>query len=115
MTKGSLKTKNFSLVITKNLNWEILTKNLVIFKRWDGVKGVKVYYYGGSLKNPIFGGGLRKSNTWGGNCLKRGAWTVFRFKRGGLAKKEVVFLRGGGYPNAYYGFHTCVSCDVKMT
>ena len=25
-------------VITKNLNWEILTKNLVAFKRWDGVK-----------------------------------------------------------------------------
>ena len=25
-------------VITKNLNWEILTKN---FKRWDGVKDEK--------------------------------------------------------------------------
>ena len=25
-------------VITKNLNWEILTKNLVIFKRWDWVR-----------------------------------------------------------------------------
>ena len=36
-------------LITKNLNWEILTKNLVTFKRWDGVKG-------GSLKNPIFRG-----------------------------------------------------------
>ena len=23
---------------TANLNWEILTKNLVTFKRWDGVK-----------------------------------------------------------------------------
>ena len=22
----------------KNLNWKILTKNLVTFKRWDGVK-----------------------------------------------------------------------------
>ena len=28
----------FFSVITKNLNWEILTKNLVTFKRWDGVK-----------------------------------------------------------------------------
>ena len=27
----------FSSVITNNLNWEILTKNLVAFKRWDGV------------------------------------------------------------------------------
>ena len=27
----------FLSVITKNLDWEILTKNLVTFKRWDGV------------------------------------------------------------------------------
>ena len=25
-------------VITKNLNWDISAKNLVTFKRWDGVK-----------------------------------------------------------------------------
>ena len=25
-------------VITKNLNWENVTKNLATFKRWDGVK-----------------------------------------------------------------------------
>ena len=31
----------FFPVITKNLHWEILTKNLVIFKRWDEVKGEK--------------------------------------------------------------------------
>ena len=28
----------FFSVITKNLNWEILTKNLVTFKRSDGVE-----------------------------------------------------------------------------
>ena len=28
----------FLSFITKNLNWEVLTKNLVTFKRWDGVK-----------------------------------------------------------------------------
>ena len=28
-------------VIAKNLNWEILTKNLVIFKRYDGFKDEK--------------------------------------------------------------------------
>ena len=28
-------------LITKNLNWEILTKNLVTFKRWDEVKDEK--------------------------------------------------------------------------
>ena len=31
----------FFFVITKNLNWEILTKNIVPFKRWDGVKDEK--------------------------------------------------------------------------
>ena len=31
----------FFPVITKNLNWEILTKNLVTFKRWDGVQDEK--------------------------------------------------------------------------
>ena len=27
--------------ITKNLNWEILTENLVTFNRWDGAKNEK--------------------------------------------------------------------------
>ena len=31
----------FFSVITENLNWEIVTKNLVTFKRWDGVKDQK--------------------------------------------------------------------------
>ena len=34
--------KMFLSVVTKNLNWEILTKNLVTFKRWDGVKDEKL-------------------------------------------------------------------------
>ena len=28
-----------SSIIIKNSNWEILTKNLVTFKRWDGGEG----------------------------------------------------------------------------
>ena len=39
--KKGLLTKLFLPLITKNLNWEILTKNLVTFKRWDGVKDEK--------------------------------------------------------------------------
>ena len=31
----------FFSVITKNLNREILTENLVTFKRWDGLKDEK--------------------------------------------------------------------------
>ena len=37
----------FLPVITKNLNREILTKSLITFKIWDGVKDGKFYYYAG--------------------------------------------------------------------
>ena len=39
--KNKLKSEIFydkRSLYTKNLNWEILTKNLVTFKKWDGVK-----------------------------------------------------------------------------
>ena len=39
--KNVLEIKVFFSVITKNLNWDILTKNLVTFKRWDGSKDEK--------------------------------------------------------------------------
>ena len=38
MTKIFIDENGFFYVITKNLNWEILTENLVTFKRQDGVK-----------------------------------------------------------------------------
>ena len=38
--KKKLETKTFS-VKTNNLNWDILTKNLVIFRRWHVVKDEK--------------------------------------------------------------------------
>ena len=41
MKRKIYEIKMFFSVITKNLNREILTKNLVTFKRRDGVKGVK--------------------------------------------------------------------------
>ena len=40
----------FFSVTTKNLNWEILTKKLVTFKRWYRVKDEKCEYYGALLK-----------------------------------------------------------------
>ena len=49
-------------VMTKNLIWEISTKNFVTFKRCDGVNDEKFKYYGSSLKDPI----LR-----GGRCMKK--------------------------------------------
>ena len=36
--------------MTNNLSWEILTKNLVNFKRWVEVKDEKFKYYAGLLK-----------------------------------------------------------------
>ena len=68
----------FFSVISKNLNWEILTKNLATFKRWDGVKDEKFYYYGGSLKNPIYKWGFMKNKYTGWNCLKRGELDSFQ-------------------------------------
>ena len=44
--------------MTKNLNWKISSKNLVTFKRWEGVNDKKFKYYGTSLKNPGFWGGF---------------------------------------------------------
>ena len=41
MTKKVYKQKYF-FVITKNSNWEILPKNLVTFKRSDGIKDKKL-------------------------------------------------------------------------
>ena len=32
----------FFSVITENLNWDVLTKNLVTFRRWDVVKYEKL-------------------------------------------------------------------------
>ena len=60
----------FLSVITENLKWEILTKNLVTFKRWDGVKDEKFQYYAGSLKIRFIGGSQKQHI--GGNFLKRG-------------------------------------------
>ena len=55
----------FFSATTKNLNLEFLTKNLVTFKRWDGVKDDKFWYLEGSLK--IFGvEGFTKSSIHGG-------------------------------------------------
>ena len=44
--------------ITKNSNWEVLTKNLVTFKRQDGVKDEKLQYFGEGLDSlPFLGKG----------------------------------------------------------
>ena len=77
--------KNCFSVITKNFKLKILTKNLVAFKRWDGLKE-KNYYYGVHWKI-WFLGEIQEKTYLGGDYLKKGAWTVCRLK--GCGKKEV--------------------------
>ena len=73
----------FFSVQTKNVNWEILNKNLVTFKRWDGVKDEKFQFYRGSLKNLVFKEAVCEKPICKGELPKSGAWTICRFKEGG--------------------------------
>ena len=90
--------------MTKNLSWEISTKNLVTFKRWDGVNDKKIlilWEFTGKSGFYFFLGGKRcmKKNFLGDrglNPLKRGAWIVCRFKRGiGKRRGHVIEARRG--------------------
>ena len=50
---------------TKNSSWEVLTKNLVTFKRWDEVKDKKFVMLCRFSKNPVYrrgGGVVQKTN-----------------------------------------------------
>ena len=84
----------FFSVIIKNLNWEILTKNLVTFKRWDGAMDKKI---------------SQKKTIYRGNCLKRGRGRgrlgQFADLRRDLEKKRwCLWGEGGWYPNAHTMF-----------
>ena len=69
----------FLSVLTKNLNWESLTKNLVTFNFIMGVHWKIWIFQGGVHKLKVVGGG------WG--------WTVVRMKwEGGMVKKGVFSL-----------------------
>ena len=54
----------FSAVITKDLNWEVLIKNLVTFKRWEvGLRIKNLNITGVHQKIQFLGrGGSRKTN-----------------------------------------------------
>ena len=75
----------FFSVITKNLSWKVLTKNLVAFNAM-GLRMKNFNIYGGSLKNLIFRGGSLKTNILGELPKNGGTWIIFRFK-GGLGQK----------------------------
>ena len=73
----------FFSVLTKNLNWESLTQNLVTF--------ILILLWGFTEKSDFLwgrGGTQTKSGWWCGG----GGWTAFRFKgEGNLVKKDGVF------------------------
>ena len=59
MVKKFYKQKRqFFYIITKNLNWEILTKNLVTFKEWYRVK--HNFFLGEFHEKPIYMGKILK-------------------------------------------------------
>ena len=84
----------FFFATPKNLNWKILTKNLVIFKRWDGVKDENFEYYEGSMKIPIFKGcaggrGSHENPICRREFSKKGwGFRLFANLSGGLTKKR---------------------------
>ena len=88
----------FFSAITTNLNWKTLTKNLVTFKSWDGVKDENFKYYEGSLKNLTFRGGWGHEKPLYREELPQKGGGLGQFAdltAGALVKKRVVlFLRG---------------------
>ena len=94
-------------VITKNLNWEISTTNLVtLVNRWDEVKdenfnmGIlwKIWLLGGFTKNQYIGGEI----VWKGGG---GLGQFVDLRVGGAWQKRGVwwFWGGGWYPYAHCG------------
>ena len=47
MTNKVYKQKMFFSILAKTLNWEVLTKNLVTFKRWDRMRVFQIALRGG--------------------------------------------------------------------
>ena len=80
--------------------FSVITKNLVTFKRWDEIKDEKLYYYGGSLKNPTFRERIHEKPIHAGELSKkRGGLGQFADLKGGLGKKRGgVFERGVDTP-----------------
>ena len=82
--------------ITKNLNWETLTKNQSLLKDEAGLRKKNFNILGSSLKNPIFRGwGFPINQCIGGNYLKRGLGQLPNL-RGILAKKWGGIFEGVG-------------------
>ena len=82
----------FFSVITKNLNWEILTKNLVNFKRWKDDMGssMKSFDIMGVHWEIQFLGGIQEKLRYIGESHKKGELRQFADLKvgGGYGKKK---------------------------
>ena len=76
-----------------NLNWEILTENLVIFERWDGLR-MKNFNMGIHWRIRFLRG-VTKNEYVRGNPLKGGLGQFGDLGEGLMKKRWVLFLRGG--------------------
>ena len=78
----------FFSVISKNLNWEILTKKSVTLKEEMELKRKNFNIIKGSLKNPIFRGVAPEKPICRGELPKKGGLGQFAdLRRSGLGKK----------------------------
>ena len=76
MTKKVYKQKMFFSILTKNLNWETLTKDLVTFKRWDEIRVFQIVVRGGGKVPPV---------TWESKILLGG---IFLLGKGNLRRSD---------------------------
>ena len=90
----------FFSVITKNLNWGILTKNSVL-KDGIGLKKKNFIIMGVHWKIGFLGAGLNKNYYIGRKYLKRGFGQLAALRRS-LAKIRGVFFEAGWYPSSDY-------------
>ena len=56
----------FFSILTKNLNWKVLNKNVVILKRWDGIRVFQIAVRGAGGRIPVIEEGIR--NLLGGRA-----------------------------------------------
>ena len=101
------KQKCFFSVITNNLNWEILNKNSVTFKRWDGVKDQRFWYCRGFTEKSDIGGewgGVPEKPIYREELLKKGGLGQFPDLGGAWQKKGGGVFEGGWCPYLNYGF-----------
>ena len=108
MSKKFIKKNFFFSVRPNNLNWETLTKNLVIFLKDRIGLWWKFLILWGFTEKSDFYGGFTKKTICSRELPKKQACTICRFnlRRGALWKRGWMVLlkeRAGWYPmNAHY-------------